>query len=281
MTADDALPWRGPGPGRPGLPLPPAPMPLVRKGTLLKRWRYVGVYDAAVMLCAARVQVGPLRQTFWAVWDRDGRQRHAHTRLLPGGSEVAIEGAEVRLETREVRARLRLGDGEPIECACRSGDRGYGWTRKRAGVPIEGTIEAGGRRWEVDALAVDDESAGYHRRHTAWRWSAGVGRGADGAAVAWNLVEGINDPPRQSERAIWIEGEPGEPDPVSFDGLDAIRFADGSLMRFDAESERARNDNLLIVRSRYRHVFGRFSGALDGRELGVGLGVMEEHEAVW
>ena len=39
-----ALPWRGPGAGRPDLPLPPDRMPLRRGGRRLKRWRYLGVY---------------------------------------------------------------------------------------------------------------------------------------------------------------------------------------------------------------------------------------------
>jgi len=29
------------------------------------------------MLCAARVQIGPFGQAFWAVWDRDERRRFA------------------------------------------------------------------------------------------------------------------------------------------------------------------------------------------------------------
>jgi Protein of unknown function (DUF2804) len=256
-------------------------MPLLRNRRPLKRWRYVGVYGPEVMLCAARVQVGPLRQSFWAVWDREEEMRHAHTRLLPGGAEVVMDGPEVRLDAGDVRARLRLGEAEPIECVCASGERGYAWTRKRAGLPVEGTIEAAGRSWKVEALGVDDESAGYHRRHTAWHWSAGVGGTADGRSVAWNLVAGINDPPSGSERGIWVDGSPSEPDPVSFDGLAAIRFGDGSEMRFAAESERARDDNLLVVRSRYRHVFGSFTGMLAGLELSSGLGVMEEHEATW
>ncbi|HYP54885.1 MAG TPA: DUF2804 family protein, partial [Solirubrobacterales bacterium] len=167
-----------------------------------------------------------------------------------------------------------------IEARCPSG-RAWAWTRKRAGVPVRGTVEAGGRRWEVDALAVDDESAGHHRRHTSWLWSAGVGSAADGRAVAWNLVEGINDPARGSERAIWIDGEPREPPPVSFRGLDAIGFADGAELRFESETERARSDNLLLLRSRYRLRFGAFAGALEGVDLAEGLGVMEEHDAHW
>jgi hypothetical protein len=256
-------------------------MPLLRAGRIRKRWRYVGLFGPAVMLCAARVQVGPMRQSFWAVWDREGGRRHAHTRILPGGGEVEMDGAEIRIRAGEVSADLRLGDSEAIESICPSGERGYGWTRKRAGVPVSGTIEAGGRYWQVDGLGVEDESAGYHQRHTSWHWSAGVGRAADGRAVAWNLASGINDPERGSERAIWVEGSPHEPEPVAFGGLDSIRFADGARLTFAAESERARNDNLIFFRSRYRHLFGRFTGELEGIELAEGLGVMEEHEAVW
>ena len=255
-------------------------MPIVRGGRLRKRWRYVGVYGSELMFCAARVQVGPFRQSFWVLWDRESRVRRAHTRM-PAGGEVEMDGPDVAVRARGLSARLRLGDGVPVEAVCASGERGYGWTRKRAGVPVTGEIEADGRRRKVEAKAFEDESAGYHQRHTSWRWSAGVGRAADGKAVGWNLVEGINDPPQRSERGIWLEGVPHEPAPVAFSGLEAIQFADGARLAFDTESERARNDNLLIFRSRYRHLFGSFSGSLEGVELGEAFGVMEEHEAVW
>jgi hypothetical protein len=99
--------------------------------------------------------------------------------------------------------------------------------------------------------------------------------------VAWNLVEGINDPPRDSERSIWLDGQPAEPDPVGFSELDAIEFGDGARLEFSGESERARDDNLLLFRSTYRHRFGTFNGSLDGVEVGEGFGVMESHEALW
>ena len=280
MAADAHLPWRGPGPGRPDLPLPPGPMPVRRHGQMRKRWRYIGVYGPEVMLCAARVQVGPFGQCFWAVWDRESERRFAHTRIRPGGSEVVMDGPRVEVSGGDVRASLRLGEGEPVESICASG-RGWGWTRKRAGIPVSGTIEAGGRSWEVDSLGVDDESAGYHQRHTSWFWSAGVGRAADGTPLAWNLVTGINDPEQGSERAIWLDGAPGEPAPVSFEGLEGITFAGGERLLFAAESERARSDNMLVFRSRYRHRFGTFSGSLGGTAIADGFGVMEEHEAVW
>lgn len=256
-------------------------MPLVRQRALRKRWRYVGVYGESVMLCAARVEIGPLPQCFWAVWDREGRRRLAHTRMRPGGNEVELDGPFVRVNSGEVRAELVLGDGEPVEAVCASGERGYGWTRKRAGIPAEGWVETPGRRYEVSARGIDDESAGYHQRHTSWQWSAGCGQTKDGHEVAWNLVQGINDPPQYSERAIWVDGHPVEPAPVAFEGLEAVRFEDGSELRFAGESERARDDNMLLFRSHYRHQFGSFSGRLPGVELESALGVMERHEATW
>lgn len=280
MSATGDLPWRGPGPNRPDLPIPPARMPLWRDGQLRKRWRYVASFDEGLMLCAARAQVGPFAQSFWTVWDRSGGKRYAHTSLRPGGREVRMDGAEVRIAARDLRASLRLGESAAIESICPSGS-GWGWTRKRAGMPVTGAVEAGGKHLRIDGRGVDDESAGYHRRHTSWRWSAGVGRGADGRALAWNLVEGINDPPRDSERAIWLDGEASEPAPVSFHGMEAIEFSDGSLLRFEDECERARSDNLLLFRSSYRLRFGTFTGSLGGHPLADGLGVMEEHTAVW
>ncbi len=277
-----ALPWRGPGPGRPELPLPPGRMPLRRNGQTRKRWRYVGCYGEHLMLCAARAQVGPLSQSFWVLWDRASGEQLAHTSMRPGSREVWMEGPRIEIAARDLRASLTLGEVAPIEAICPSaGGSGWGWTRKRAGVPFTGTVEAAGREWKVNALGVDDESAGYHQRQTSWHWSAGVGSAADGRAVAWNLVEGINDPPCASERSVWIEGEPREPAPVRFDDTTGVEFADGSRLEFSAEAERARDENFLLIRSRYRHRFGVFSGSLDGIELASGLGVMEQHDALW
>jgi hypothetical protein len=274
------LPWRGPGADRPELPLPPGPMPLRRDGQARKRWRYVGVFGEELMLCAARAEVGPLSQSFWVMWNREGRRHDARTTLRPGSREVRIEGPSLEIDSPGLRASLRLGECAPIESICPSGS-GWGWTRKRAGVPIEGTIEVPGRRWEISALGVDDESAGYHQRHTSWHWSAGVGRAEDGRSLAWNLVEGVNDPAENSERAIWVEGEPFEPAPVAFRGIEAIEFAAGAPLDFASESAHARDENFLLFSSRYRHRFGTFSGSLNGLQLAEGLGVMEEHDAVW
>ena len=278
--ATSGIPWRGPGDDRPSLPLPPGPMPLWRDGGLRKRWRYVGVYSEGLMLCAARAEVGPTGQCFWALWDREEDRELDHTSLRPGSREVVLDGPRLTIDAPGLHADLRLGDASPIESICPSGD-GWGWTRKRAGVPIDGVVETPGLRTKVEGFGVDDESAGYQARHTSWHWSAGVGTAADGRALAWNLVEGINDPPERSERAIWLDGVPHEPAPVTFDGLDSVRFAEGSRLDFQSGAERARDDNFLLVRSTYRHRFGTFSGRLDGIELSEGRGVMESHDALW
>lgn len=258
-------------------------MPLIRHGRPRKRWRYVGIYGPDIMLCAARAEVGPLGQCFWGAWDRERGLAREHTRLRPGGREVVLDGPRLTINHGDVNAELELGEQSGLEVICPSGERGWGWTRKRAGVPVRGTVEMAGRRFDIEAFGVDDESAGYHQRHTAWMWSAGVGRAADGRRLAWNLVEGINDPPVRSERGIWIDDSaPVEPAPVRFDGLTAVSFEGGEKLEFSSEAERSRSDNFLVVASRYRHRFGTFSGSLEGGiELAEGFGVMEMHEARW
>jgi hypothetical protein len=248
----------------------PASLPLFDHGQLRKRWRYVGLFAEELMLCAARAEVGPLTQSFWVLLDRDPGQQWNHTALVPGSREVTLDGPRLEIDGPGLRASLRIGECEAIEANCPSG-RSLAWTRKRVGMTIEGTVEVPGRRRLVSGRGVDDQSAGYHQRETSWRWSAGVGAATDGRPVAWNLVEGINDPPSGSERAIWIGGAPSEP--IALDG--------GETMRFAAESEHTHDDNYLLIRSRYRHRFGSFSGAVGGVELAQGLGVMEEHDARW
>ena len=101
-----------------------------------------------------------------------------------------------------------------------------------------------------------DESAGYHARRTAWRWSAGVGRSGDGRAVAWNLVDGVHDAPEASERTVWIDGEPHEVEPQPF-AADLSRVGD---LAFERWSAREHSMSLGLVRSRYVQPFGKFSG---------------------
>ena len=234
--------WRAPAPGRPQVPLPPERMPLLRGGRPLKRWSYVGAYGPDLMLCAARGRIGLVPFSWWAVWD--GELREGTGRL-----DVEIRG------------------GAEIEVVSPHGDQ-YIWTRK-----YEASVRFAGH----ELRGIVDQSAGYHARHTAWHWSAGVGTLVTGEPVAWNLVDGVHDAPEASERTVWVAGEPREVPPVRFDGLSGV-----AGLRFEAVATRAARENYLVVRSDYEQPFGRFSGELPGAgELREGWGVMERHDVVW
>jgi hypothetical protein len=298
--APTGLPWRGPGDDRPGLPVPPGKLPLRRNGSLRKQWRYVAAFADEFHICAARVQVGPIGQTFWAIVDRERGQILENTKMrLPGArGEVFRErqgggpapnlgrandaGLVDHISAGDVRVRLRVGEGEWAESICPAEPDNYVWTRKRCGIPVHCHIRFGDREWKVEARGVEDESAGYHPRHTVWSWSAGVGTAADGRPVGWNLVEGVNDPAERSERAIWLDGKPAEPGPVRFHDLDAIEFDDGARLEFRREQERRDSRKLPMVSYEYRQPFGTFAGTLPGGiELASGIGVMEFHDAHW
>jgi hypothetical protein len=279
-------------------------MRLFRHGRPLKRWRYVGVFSEELMACAALVHVGPARQAFWALFPRAADDLRGRTRLLRGrravelipgrrardgslgpgrGGRVEPEPGRLRVNDTGVELELLLDEEAGIQALCPHG-RGEVWTRKQAGIRAHGTLALdGGPPTQVEALAVIDDTAGYHARQTEWWWSAGVGQSPDGVALAWNLVRGVNDPPSGSERAVWVAGEPRETPPVGFTtDLKRISCEDGSQLRFHAEAERTRSENLLIVKSDYRAPFGAFSGTLPGAvPLAHGLGVVEHHRARW
>jgi hypothetical protein len=277
--------YRGPfGAPRPpelrALALPPAPMPARDGLRPLKMWRYVGVFAPELMLCVGSVRIGPARQAFWAVWDRGSRQLRERTVI--GHGRVQLSYGRVEVEDGDVEIDLVLEETDGIETVCPSG-ASYGWTRKQGGIRARGTVRVGPTEYALDARAVIDDTAAYYERHTNWRWSAGVGVAVDGRSVAWNLVAGVNDPPHDSERTVWIDGVPSEVGPNTFsDDLQKVDFREGGALHFAAEGVRERRENLLLVRSFYRQPFGTFTGELPGRvALAEGYGVMEEHDVHW
>ncbi|MEA2255137.1 MAG: hypothetical protein QOG35_1182 [Solirubrobacteraceae bacterium] len=278
------LPWRGAAAQRPdGIAIPPASMPLFRARRMLKRWRYVGFYGPEAMLCVGSAHVGPTWQVWWAVWDRGERRLHERTRMLAGRGRVEVEEAgRVHVGDGGVTIDLELDEGAGVETVTPAGGA-WIWTRKQGHVPARGAVTLEGRRLELDGRAFVDESAGYHDRVTSWRWSAGTGVAAGGELVAWNLSDGIHDSLRDSERTIWVDGAAREVGPVRFgEDLGSVAFREGGRLDCHAEATRARDDNLLVFRSRYAQPFGTFSGTLPGGvELAEGYGVMESHDVRW
>ncbi|MBI5671292.1 MAG: DUF2804 family protein [Chloroflexi bacterium] len=275
------LPYRGDGTDRPThIPLPPNPMPLFYGGRLLKRWRYISIWSADLSLCAATVFVGPVPQEFWAIWDRQGRRLWEHTRLWAG--RVQLPTGKVLVRDGGISIDITLDESDAFEVVTPVGDA-YTWTRKQCGIRAHGTVQVNCSLYPVEAVALIDENAGYHPRHTHWRWSGGAGTDVRGRKVAWSVIVGLNDSPINSERTIWVDGVPHEVEPVVFaDDLSRVTFADGSQLHFTEESVRQRRDNLLLIRSSYRQPFGAFSGMLPGGiQLREAYGVMEDHAAVW
>jgi uncharacterized protein DUF2804 len=270
-----ALPVRGTAARELGLPLPPQRAPLLRGTRPLKRWCWVGAFGPELMLCAGDARIGPLTQRWWAIARPDGHLRE-RTTARRGGLRVAPDGVSV--EAPGVRIELGLESSEGVEVASPAGD-GWAWTRKHAPVRATGRVVVDGAEQPVDADAVVDESAGYHPRHTAWRWSAGVGRGEAGERVAWNLVAGVHDAPEASERTVWVDGVPREVGPVEFAG-DLSGVGDLAFREWCARED---HTNRLIFRSHYRQPFGTFAGELPGGgpRLAEGYGVMEEHDVYW
>ena len=220
---------------------------------LQKSWQWVGAFGPDLMLCVAHATVGPIGRSWWAVWDGALREGTRGVRVEPGRAAVRGE------------LDLTLAHGRPIEVTT-----GPAWTRK---TPLRVTGTVGGRAIDLPGLL--DESAGRHPRRTAWRWSAGAGVAASGAAVVWNLVEGLHDG-SPSERTVWVDGEPHELPHQPFDGLDGV----GDL-RFVTQAVRAKRENYLVVASDYEQPFGTFSGSLPVAGALQGWGVMERHEALW
>ena len=249
----------------PPFPTPPGRMPLLRGGRPRKSWRYIGAYGPELMLCAGDALIGPFRRRWWAVAFPDG--------MLVEGTRVQIDGPVVTIPGV---GRVEVQEVEPVETLSPHGAQ-WIWTAKQADVRVVGSLDVAGRRHDVDARGVVDDSAGYHARHTAWKWSAGVGVAADGRSLGWNLVTGVHDDPEASERTLWVDGVPRQLPPLEFaDDLSAV----GEL-RFREWATREENVNLLLLRNRYRQPFGEFSGSIDGIELARGWGVMEEHDVRW
>jgi Protein of unknown function (DUF2804) len=155
--------------------------------------------------------------------------------------------------------------------------RTFGRASRQASA-FEGAYPSARAHGSSTARSRSSTSAGYHARHTRWRWSAGIGRAVSGERVAWNLVDGVHDAAERSERTLWVDGEAHEVAPQPF-AADLSRVGD---LRFSPWAAREEHTNLLLFRNDYRQPFGTFTGRLPGGlELAAGHGVMEWHDVRW
>ncbi len=268
-------------------------MPLVRDGRPLKRWRYVGVYTAELMLCVGEAHVGGLPQRWWAVALPDGTLVE-RTTLSRGGVEIGPRRVRVEAAHRslawprataptQVSIELELGEAPPVEVVSPHG-RSYIWTAKRAPVHVRGQVRLAARAATASYSVLPASTGSSTTPPATTRTSPpGAGRPGSGAprttrVVAWNLVDGVHDGSEASERTVWIDGRPREVEPQLF-AADLSRVGDLAFSRWSAREHAM---SLGVVRTRYLQPFGTFSGALPGGLiLAEGYGVMEDHDVRW
>ena len=153
----------------------------LKGGRPLKRWRYVGVFGADLLLCAGRVRVAGVPQVFWGVWDRRAGVLRERTRVGPAalGRAVLLPDDALCVRDRGVRIDLALAPaGDVVEVTSRHGAAPI-WTCKHPAT-AHGTVMVDGLTVTIDAPALVDDSAGWHARRTAWDWCAGAGRDPEG-----------------------------------------------------------------------------------------------------
>lgn len=259
-----------------GADLTPLRFPLVHRGRLRKRWRYVGVFSPDLSLCAATVKVGPATQEFWAVLV-DGK---LHERTRRRGGRVSVVGDHVRVRDGQTWIDVHVDAAPPVEVVTPYAP-GFAWTRKEGGGRAVGTVVVDGSSYDVDGLALTDDSAGFPPRHTSWLWSAGAGLSTTGQVVAWNTTVGLHDVEPLTESTVWVDGV-AVAVPAGRIASDLSGVSGEWDLAFTAAVVRRRSENLLLVRSSYEQPLGSFSGTLpSGVVLASAHGVMERHDAVW
>ncbi len=274
-------PYRGDGSDRPtGVPLPPQHLPLLRAWQLRKSWHYVSFWSRELSFCAAQVRVGPLKQEYWGIWDRAAGQFRQASYIF--GSRLKLQSNRVRVADGDVQIDVMFDNPLSFE-VYRPAGRAYIWSHKDYSRIAKGTVRYGATNRAVAGVMFVDVNAGYHERHTSWRWAAGAGMDQQGRLIAFNAITGLFDTPTNSERTIWIEKEAQEVGPNRFaDDLSSVSFAEGGTLTFHPEQLIENHDNYVLIRSDYFHWFGTYSGTLpNGIELREAYGVRERHDAVW
>ena len=202
-------------------------------------------------------------------------------------SVVAPGGVRVDLELRE--------PVEPLRLVCPAGYNGWVFTRKSAGLPVEGQIRWGDRIWRCDdaTRGAVDWSCGFMRRETAWNWASLAGVLADGRTLGLNLAAGVNET-GMTENALWL-GERRlrlgaarfEFDRYRPDSAWRVCTEDGRVeLRFTPAGVRREKLNAGLLASNFRQYIGTFEGQViddTGTAIPVsGLrGLMEDHFARW
>lgn len=213
-------------------------------------------------------------------------------RILPfaGGRNISVSapgGIRIDLTLKE--------DQDPLRLVCPAGYNGWVFTRKSAGLPVEGEVRWDHRIWRCDEATRGsiDWSCGFMRRETAWNWACLAGLLPDGRSLGLNLAAGVNET-GMTENALWLDGKCHKLGAARFrfdryqPGNDwHVTTEDGRVdLHFVPAGVRKERLNALVLASNFRQYVGTFNGTViddAGTSTPVkGLrGVMEDHFARW
>ena len=136
-------------------------------------------------------------------------------------------------------------------------------------LPLSGALTIAGQEHDFareECFALVDIHKGFYPYVMKWNWSTGGGQDARGQLIGFNLTNNqVRDQSRYNENCLWIAGKRNLLPPVSFTNSagQPWRISDrhGRVeVSFHPEVERKVDVNALVMRSRYRGPFGRFSG---------------------
>ena len=220
------------------------------------------------MVCVGVVRVGGAAPGVLGGLGRASGRLRERTRVRAAARSPAPRRACACRGVRDRPRRRASGEAIEVDLPARRAAHLDAQAGRRAS---RGTSSPAARARTSTAGVVDD-TAGYHARHTEWRWAAGVGATADGRDVR------LEPRHRRQRRADRLRARrvgrrrAAEVGPGRLRRrLDEVRFAEGGALRFAREAERERDDNLLLVRPRLppavRHLRGTLPG---GVELATG-----------
>ena len=217
---------------------------------LKKSWRWTGAFTPNLMLCVATAKVGPIKRSWWAVWD--GATLHQ-------GHQGALHAGGHR--TRHTRSRPR-----PAR---------HGRERRHYESPAPCF---GGRSTQPGLLDESSRSAS-HAAHTGW-WSARSRPGRSTAGgVALELRRRECTPANGGTRGDGSRACRTRSIRRPFDGLPGVwPISAFTHTRHQGETRELSGDRLGL-RTALRHVRRRASPSPVSSLPAAG--VMERHEALW
>ncbi len=151
--------------------------------------------------------------------------------------------------------------------------------------PLEGELCIGGDTYAFepgDSYAMPDIHKGFYPYVMKWHWTTGGGWNSAGQLIGLNLTNNqVEDQATYNENALWVDGKVHLLPPVTFSmkpgNLDKpwrVRDDEGRVdIEFRPEVTRNIDINVLVLRSRYRGPYGRFSGRIvDSQGESVDIG---------